>query len=339
MVDGAPRRRSVVTLSHWPQAATPKAVARDLSVEMALDYARMAVGWPSSGGGGGGGRGGDGAVAMRALLERGEAALAVTNDHFDEDGLMSVLSLVDPEWALEREHLLVGIASCGDFGVVPEEVGDLAARVAFAIEPLADEEAGPGAGTSDRYLAVLPVIRSLIDRPASYEALWHEEITVYEAGRRALERGDVTLDEEPELDLTVVRRAAGASSAGAAGGLPVHAAVVHSTSPSSRILAFDGSRCELYLRYESWVRYCSRRVPLRPDLAPLAAELTSLEPGPLTWEAHGVGAIVCRLRPLGEGETELSPEVVTKRVRAYLRRAPGAWDPWRDAGPYIGPVG
>jgi hypothetical protein len=335
MVDGAPRRGSVVTLSHWPQAATPREVARDLSVEMALDYARVALGL----GLGLGVAGSERETALRALVENGGRAVAVTNDHFDEDGLVSVLALVDPEWSLARERLLVGVASCGDFGVVPADVGDVAARIAFAIEPLADEEAGGGAGTSQRYLAVLPVVRALVDRPEQYEALWHEEMGVYEAGRRAVGRGDVSIVEEPELDLAIVQRSVGASPAGAAGGLPVHAAVVHSRTSCSRVLAFDGPRCELYLRYESWVRYCTRKVPLRPELAPLAAELTALEPGLVTWETHGVGAIVCRLRPVGEGESELAPEVVTDRVRAYLRRAAAAWDPWRDAGPYIGPPG
>jgi hypothetical protein len=335
MVDGAARRSSVVTLSHWPQSPTPQVLARDLSVEIALEYVRLATGRASSGR--------RARPQVLGLLAAGRQAEAVTNDHFDEDGVMSVLALVDPEFSLGHERLLVDAASCGDFGVVTSDVG---ANIAFAIGPLAEQEAGAGASTSERYLAVLPRIRDLVEHPERYEALWHEEMRVFMAGRAAIERGDVVITDDV-ADLAIVTRgnpeglgpraaAAGTTRLiGASGGLPVHAASVHSATSSSRVLSFDGPRCELYLRYEGWVRYISRPVPLRPDLEPLASELTSLEPGPVIWEANPVGAIVGRLRPSADSVTDLAPEVIAERVRSYLLDAPPAWDPFRSGGSYV----
>lgn len=334
MVDGAARRSSVLTLSHWPQSPTPPLLSRDLSVEIALAYVRYATGKLSP--------------ARRdrsqvgAFLAVGREAEAVTNDHFDEDGLMSILALVDPEFSLEHETALVDAASCGDFGVVRSERG---AMISFAVEPLAEEEAGSGAGTSQRYASVLYKAKELVSHPERFEALWHEEMQLYRVGVAALERGEVVIAEEAG-DLAVVTRVLRGRSllstgapprlVGGSGGLPVHAAAIYSATPATRVLAFDGPRCELYLRYEGWVRYVSRRVPLRPDLEPLARELTSLEPGRVEWSSNPVGAIVGRLHPGGEGLTELAPEVVTEKVRAYLASARPAWDPFGKGGSYVG---
>jgi hypothetical protein len=117
--------------------------------------------------------------------------------------------------------------------------------------------------------------------------------------------------------------------------VPVHAAAVHSATRASRIVAFDGSLCECYLRYEGWVKTVSRRVPLRPDLAPLAAQLSAEEPSGNQWEANGVGAIIGRLRPSGDGCTEITSDRIATAVSSYLASAEPAWDPWRTGGGYI----
>ncbi len=61
----------MLTLSHWPRTATPRGLARDLSAEIAF-----------------------------AALDRGarwRGARAVSNDHFDTDGLAGLFALADPE--------------------------------------------------------------------------------------------------------------------------------------------------------------------------------------------------------------------------------------------------
>lgn len=329
MVDGAARASSVLTLSHWPQSPTPAPLARDVSAASVLEYVRLAA----RGGGASSGRGGR---ALRDALIGARAAEAVTNDHFDEDGLMSVFALVEPEAALARADLVVAVATCGDFGVVTDEA---VARIAFAIAPLAASEAGAAAGTSACYAAALPRVAELLERPEHFARYAARELVEFAAGRAAIGRGEVVITEHLGLDLAVVARKAGAGSSGrtpgAAGGLPVHAAAVHSATTASRIIAFDGDCCECYLRYEGWVRTVSRRVPLRPDLAPLAAQLTDEEPSGLAWEANGVGAVVARLRPSGEGRTEIDPARIVALVGDYLASADPAWDPWRPGGGYI----
>ncbi len=270
-------------------------------------------------------------------LRAAEGAIAVTNDHFDEDGLIALYGLVAPEAALSASSLLTGIASCGDFGIV---ASDTAAQICFAIGPLAEKEAGPTSATSEQYQAVLPRLPELLEHPERFEPLWSEEWASLEAETTALESGAVVVDEYRHLDLAVVRRLqpspALAQLVGGAGASPREPVAVHSATSASRILAFDGDRCELHLRYESWVRLVSRRVPLRPDLAPLAVELSEKEPSGTQWEENGVGAIVTRLRPAG-GLTEIDPAVIVATVCEYLTSAPPAWDPFREGAAYIPP--
>jgi hypothetical protein len=332
MVDGAARASSVLTLSHWPASPTPPMLARDVSAESVLEYLRAVQ---SIGSGASFPRARRG---LRTVLASGALAEAVTNDHFDEDGLMSVYALVDPETALARGELLVAVAMCGDFGVV---ASDVAARISFAVGPLAEAEAGPGSGTSERYKAVLPYVGELLRFPERFKRYWAIEAAQLRAGRAALASGEVEIAERPDVDLAVVSRSrspgAGPSRgpSGASGGMPVHAAAVHSVTKASRVLAFDGQRCELCLRYEGWVRTVSRRVPLRPDLAPLAERLSAEEPSGVAWEANAVGATICRLRPGGDGRSDLDPDRIVRVVSDFLASAEPAWDPWRREGGYI----
>src|SRR3954452_8795108 len=109
IVDGSGTASTVLTLSHWPGSSVPDVLAADLSAEIAVKY-----------------------------LEHPElhvAADVVSNNHFDEDGLMGVFALVDPEFALAHRDLVVDVARAGDFGWTR---GRGAARAAFAIGSIVD---------------------------------------------------------------------------------------------------------------------------------------------------------------------------------------------------------
>jgi hypothetical protein len=335
LVDGATRPGSVLTLSHWPQSPTPPALQRDLSAEIVFAFlhaeaeGRLRLGRAD-------------ARQVERAIRTARTAEAVTNDHFDEDGLVSVFAMTDPRAALGRERFLVEVASCGDFGVVesPE-----AARVAFSIQPLASQAVGargggtPGAaraGEGELYRAALERALELFDHPERFRPLWEEEDSRLAATREALQQGAITIAEVPEVDLAIVSRPRPAPWSRRAAA-PIHEVAVNSSTAASRVLVLDeaGECFQLYLRYESWVRYRSRVVPLRPDLAPLAETLSAAEPGDVRWRADGVGTVVTRLHPEPAWRSDLDPSYVASLTIGYLRRAPGAWDPFREGGSII----
>jgi hypothetical protein len=103
---------------------------------------------------------------------------------------------------------------------------------------------------------------------------------------------------------------------------------VNNATERLRILLVHGHRYRLELRYESWVMFVSHPVLPRPDLRPLAAALSALEPRSAQWEADPPGALTPQLRIGGGGESDLPPEQVTARIVRFLASAAGAWDPF-----------
>ncbi|MFN8034673.1 MAG: DUF6687 family protein [Acidimicrobiia bacterium] len=169
VVDGAPQAGTVLTLSHWPRSATPAALQRDLSAEIAFAY-----------------------------LDRPELhvdAAVVTNNHPDEDGITSVYVLVDPAAASSRRDLVIETARAGDFSTTHSRA---AARAAFAISALVED------ADSDPYPTVLERLTAVFDDPERFRDLWEREDAELQAGLDAIAGGAVTIEEHPEVDLAVV---------------------------------------------------------------------------------------------------------------------------------------
>ena len=76
IVDGAARDSTVLTLSHWPHSPTPRELQRDTSAEIAFAYLD--------------------APQFHVSAE------AVSNNHFDEDGLIGIFTLVNPSVAQQQ---------------------------------------------------------------------------------------------------------------------------------------------------------------------------------------------------------------------------------------------
>ncbi len=89
VVDGSPTDGTVLCLTHWPGIAAPAEFAADLSAQMAFAYL--------------------------GAFDRHDGAHAVSNNHFDQDGLVSLHALSAPEAALARRELLIEVARAGDF--------------------------------------------------------------------------------------------------------------------------------------------------------------------------------------------------------------------------------
>jgi hypothetical protein len=298
MVDGAPRPGTALTLSHWPGTPTPEDLWDDLSAGICLRARARPDVWP-------------------------DGCALVTVDHHDVDGVIS-LALVSVDGLADAHgELLVEAARVGDFGVVTRRD---AAQVAFALDTVADAEAGRD---------LVPVLAA---DPEAHERRWGAQLAAYDAACRALAEGWATLEEHPEHDLVVVTvdgrhpDAPGASWEGA----PLHRAAVCSATDRLRVLTVDGGRMEVRYRYESWVRLRDRRPRRRVDLDALAAELTACERHGARWRFDGAGAITGALHLEGDAVSSIAAGEVVERVRAALHaldRGMPAWDPYAPAAP------
>jgi hypothetical protein len=317
IVDGPPQAATLLTLSHWPNNGTPAALKRDTSTAIAFAY-------------------------LDSPASHCDAAL-VSNSHFDEDGLFSMFVLVDPPTALKHRALLTDASHAGDFGVFADRD---AARLAFAIETLADPHASPLPAstfavcerlrTARLYEAMLEQLPSLLEDLPGHAGLWAEQDRHLGRSLAWFDDGTVDLQEYPAVDLAVVRMPLDLPEATArrylrAERAPVHPFAIHRYTNCNRLLRIQGRRYELQYRYESWVQLQSRRPALRVDLEPLAAILNERETAPGTWHADGVMEVAPRLYLDGADASGIPAGEFIDCVSAHLGSAPVAWDPydWR----------
>lgn len=310
VVDGSPTASTRLTLSHWPGSPTPVDLLDDLSAQIAFR-----------------------ALERPTLLEGIEA---VSNNHFDQDGLMSAYALLDPDAALARRDLVIDVAAAGDFATFHDRT---AMRLAMAIaayddprrSPLPSEvfDGGYEAQCAALYEALLPRCTAMLDDPESVRSLWDDEDAHLTASLDAVDHGTVRLHEEPELDLAVcivpdswAERAATRFTIPRSGAL--HPATLPNRTSCMRLLTSHAGEHRLECRYETWVMYRSRLLTPRPDLRLLAARLDAVE-GRTTWRADAPGALTPALSP--QHGTDLSFEQFTDEVRRFLATAEPAWDP------------
>jgi hypothetical protein len=276
VIDGSPNAGTRLTLSHWPGAPTPGDLRDDLSAQIAFH-----------------------ALARPELFDGIEA---VTNNHFDQDGLAGVFALWRPDLALPRRDLLIDVARAGDFGTFHSRD---AARIAFAVL------------TFHEYEPALEHFVDLLDHPHKYRERWGVEDEALSASLLAIENGRVAVNEYPKLDLVVFVTP-----------IELHSMALYRSSGCLRVATVTGRRYRLECRYESWVMLMSRVVAPRPDLRVLAAELDALEPDGARWEADPPGSLFPSLRLADGNESGLSPEKWVAVVRSFLVTAPAAWDPF-----------
>jgi hypothetical protein len=318
VVDGSPTEGTVLCLSHWPGIAGPAEFRADTSAEMAFLY-----------------------VAAGAFDRHGGAA-AVSNNHFDQDGLVSVFALSEPEEALARRAVLVDVARSGDFATYSSRE---AARISMAIAAFATPERSPLDGLAEMdnyddiaarlYTEVLGRLSELCDHPDRYRHLWEEEDATLAASEAAVRSGAVSIDEVPRLDLAVVSVPDGSVGAGAGGHrfagawvAGVHPMALHNATACGALLVTRGQHFEFTYRYESWVQYHSRTVRPRVDLAPLAELLNAEEPGAGTWVAGGAWELTPTVTLQGAEESAMAATRFRALVEAHLAHAPPAWDPY-----------
>jgi hypothetical protein len=319
ILDGSPTAGTALTVTHWPGYPPPEEIAADLSAQMAF-----------------------------RLLEHPEAMPSgvelVSNNHFDQDGLVSIFAVTAPEAATARRARLEDAASAGDFATYRDRD---AARLSMAISAVA-AGADPSLPalpepypqrTAVLYTEALGRLAAWCDRPALVRHLWAEEDDSLTRSDAAFEAGAATVAERPDVDLAVVAVAAGAPDAGGhrfggdwVGGL--HPMAVFARTDRHVVATVRARRYVVEQRYETWVQLRSRPLRLRRDLVPLAARLQDEETGDGRWSATAVGGLTPRLTS-GEGESSLPPARVVAVLADHLATAPPAWDPFRAGAPAL----
>jgi hypothetical protein len=301
VVDGAGQPSTLLTLSHWPHSGTPAELRADLSAEIAFRY-----------------------LDEPALhLD----ARAVSNNHFDQDGLVSVYALTDPEDALRRRDRLVDVARAGDFGKFEDRSS---AAVAFTIAQLGGE-----LDTDDPYPEMLRRLPEILDHPDRYAGYWEREDAHLRASEHAIASGAVTIDELPEVDLAVVQvpddlPALTAHRFSRTTSQVLHHMAVHNATDRLRILYVQGNRYEFQYLYETWIQLASSRPMPRVELDGLVAQLDELESSGGKWSFSGAGDIAPTLQLLDADASSIGPDSFRSLLVDALRTGAPAWNPYDD---------
>lgn len=311
VVDGSSSDHCALALSHWPRSGTPWPLKADTSAEIVFNYLNQ--------------------PAFHQNVP------TVTNNHFDEDGLLGLYCLIEPEHALKRQALLIDVSKAGDFGTYESRE---AARIAFAISRLANRELSPwGANCfpvdypdycAFTYRRLLDRLGALIENVDAYRELWAEEDMLLEFSERAFATGDVTLEEHGDIDLAIVQVPAEGPYRredffAMEHGVALHRMAVFNRTPCNRIVILCGDRISFSYRYESWVQLVSHRPPGRIDLTPLATDLSQEEGA--AWRFGGVDAITPGLRP-SRNYTSIRHGRFLEMLATALRNGDEAWDPY-----------
>jgi hypothetical protein len=311
IVDGAAHEDTVLTLSHWPGSGSPPQFRADTSTEIVLNYL----------------------ATPGAAKELAPQVRAVSNNHFDEDGLCAVWSMVHPKRAQEYRSLLIDVATAGDFSTYRRPQ---AAKVVFTIRsytdpatsPIEDELTGGDGTGSECYDALLPLLEQFMEETDLYGPYWDEEWSSMLRSKTAMVMGEVELHEIPHVDLAVAQAPE-----------PLHPMVLYNNTERFRVLtALPGGRYCLRYRYETWVQFASRPVMPRVDLVPLLPRLQELEREDVQWSFEGLAAITPTLQPLAPdgqpGPSSLSLETLLDELVAFFEKEQEnprlQWDPYRN---------
>lgn len=296
VVDGPRRAGTVLGLSHWPDADTPLHLAADTSAEIAARYVDLPAG--------------------------GDEVAVVTNNHFDEDGLLAAWVVLEREPPGARRDLAIAAAEAGDFHTWRDPQ---AARCAIALMAMAERGTTPfpevlralnRAGSHDPAgelcRALLPRVSQLLDDPDRFRRLWATRWADVERDLATIDAGVASIADVPEADLALIR----------APRLLDRLATYPRTDRMRVVTATPDGRLLLEHRYETWVRYVSRELTPRCDLTPVLDELQSLEEGPGLWRFEGVQHPLARLAPVDANGAPAPSTIEPMRfVEALVRAA------------------
>lgn len=314
IVDSVPVESTLVTLSHWPESGCPEEFKADLSAEIVFNFLSSPE-----------------ALSLQSGVE------AVSNNHYDEDGLVGIFTMLNPEAAFEQKEFLLDIATAGDFGTYKNRE---AAHVVFVLQAWAQPHKSPlnrgvfrrpyDEVTAILYEELLPRFSNLFQRVHFLEQYWKEEDLLLDWSEQAIKTGAITVEEFPDLDLSIV---VAPNSREWVAGRPVvegarwthsvcHQFAVHNATNSSRILVSDGQRHDFYYRYETWVETVCRKPKPRLGLKPIAERLNRLE-GKNIWGADDIKDIVPHLSMDPKAQSKLHWQSVKDALIEFFSASNG----------------
>jgi hypothetical protein len=317
VVDGQAQRATALTLSHWPWNSTPDGLLRDTSTDIVFAY-----------------------------LDRPDLHVdipLVSNSHFDEDGLLSMYGLVDPENALRHRELLIQASRAGDFAIYTDPE---AAKLSFVLAAYFDPatsllppevfSSSAPAQVAGLYTSMLRKLPALLNDIPAQRHLWQDEFEHLLASEQAIADGHVVIDEVPELELAIVRIPDDMPARTVRRYLTrwqrsVHPFAVHNLTHCTRLVWIKGDSIEFQYRYESWIQLASRRPAPRIDIDGLARQLEAQENGGGSWHFEGVNEVAPRLRHKGSCRSSIDSDTFLESLCDWLRTQPAAWDPYNKA--------
>ncbi|HET7152547.1 MAG TPA: DUF6687 family protein [Candidatus Kapabacteria bacterium] len=312
IVDGSANESTVLTLSHWPHSGTPKELKDDLSAEIVFRY-----------------------------LDHPEIhvqAEAVSNNHFDEDGLIGIYCLLNPEEAQKQREFLIDIARVGDFNKYSDRN---ALHVALTIAAFADKSRSPlnpavfrgsypdQAGSLYRH--ILERLPEIMKNPEQFHSYWESEEAQIATTEKAIESRAIQIEEIKSLDLAIVTLpGSDHPSYSDDPKAACHPTGLYNALHSFCVAIMQGNYYEVQYRYESWVQHQSVRPRARVDMTTLAGHLTNEEKNGAKWEFDGVDDLMPRLYLNGSNESSIAPQRFRELLVNYMHNAPFAWNQYDD---------
>ena len=252
IIDGSPHDHSTLVLSHWKGSGTSQELIRDTSAQIVLDYLEN--------------------------YKLSKDIKFVSNDHFDEDGLIGIFSVLNPEYALSHKELLVDIAEAGDFGKYKDRK---AARISFIISALIQKNSRfidesfylrpYHEMAAEFYKKLLLELRSIIDNVDNYKKYWKEEDDFLNYSEKLVEDGVVTIEEKTDHDIAIVSIPTDLDSKAFSRFTqqkwgPIHEMAINNKTNRTQIIVVQGQSYSFKYRYETWVQFKTFTYPFRVNM-------------------------------------------------------------------------
>ena len=315
IVDGAATQNTILTLSHWPKSGTPAELNGDTSTEIVFNYLD----------------------SPRFHVD----ADAVSNNHFDEDGLVGIFAMLDPLTATRHRALLMDAAQAGDFGIYADRQRRTNHVHALSLRESRDLSAARAASSScriPRWRAAVPRLLEFLPRLLTsldeFRECGKTRTTSSPRARSCSSGESLPSRNGPGFDLALVR-------------LPEH-------SDHHRVHRFTQQRlaeCHPFALHNR--TGCSRLLPSRPpssnfstamkvgsrwrredlcferDLSLLANELNYEEKAPGRWLFDGVDQITRNFIWKGAPRHRFARHHRAPRRAPPAKRCP-AWNPYGE---------